>query len=204
MKKDSFNTLWQTYHTRLLRFIQSRVSSREIADDLVQDVFLKAYEHLDQVQLPEKTESWLFQIARHRIADHYRMRKMALPLDDFTDQLAVIDHASNAPMDLFHKVIDAPQKDQLSSCIRRSVKNLPQPYQQALQITGVEGKTQQQFASATSLSLSAAKSRVQRGRKLLKNILQQCCHFELSVSQQVDDFWQKPFSESNDCCSLVS
>src|SRR5512142_2722581 len=62
-------------HTCLCWFIFSRVGSEEDAEDLLQDVFLRVYRQLGTVRDPQRLESWIYQIARNRIIDHYRSRR---------------------------------------------------------------------------------------------------------------------------------
>ncbi|HHC73482.1 MAG TPA: RNA polymerase sigma factor SigZ, partial [Thiothrix sp.] len=64
------------------------------------------------------------------------------------------------------------------------VKMLPDKYKKAVQLSEIEGKTQQEVAKLEGISLSGAKSRVQRGRKLLKAILNECCQIEINRRNQ--------------------
>jgi RNA polymerase sigma-70 factor (ECF subfamily) len=56
---------------------------------------------------------------------------------------------------------------------------LPEPYSQALILTEYEGLSQKEMAERLGISFSGAKSRVQRARRKLRDLLLQCCHFEL-------------------------
>ncbi|MDJ0689361.1 MAG: sigma-70 family RNA polymerase sigma factor [Xenococcaceae cyanobacterium MO_188.B32] len=64
--------LWQEYSDRLRQFLLSRVKNRADVDDLLQEILIKTYRHLDTVKEPEKFLSWLFQIARNTLIDYYR------------------------------------------------------------------------------------------------------------------------------------
>ena len=69
-----------------------------------------------------------------------------------------------------------------------SASQLPGPYRQALILTEYQGLTQKQLAERMGLSLSGAKSRVQRARKMLKELLLECCHFEFDRYGTVFDY----------------
>jgi RNA polymerase sigma-70 factor (ECF subfamily) len=78
------------------------------------------------------------------------------------------------------------------------IEELPDEYQVALRLTELEGLTQQELAARTGLSLSGAKSRVQRGRKMLREMLLACCHFEFDRHGKVIDYYPEC-----QCCSEV-
>jgi len=169
--------LWQAYHRKLLFFIQSRVDSAIDAEDLLQDIFLKLHRQIDALEDESKIESWLFQVARNSIIDYYRSRKLQLDLPEW-----LIEPESDEVETIRHE---------LSACLEPLIKQLPEKYQQAMLFSEIEGKTQQALALELNLSLSAAKSRVQRGRKLLKEKLSSCCAFELSENNEVTDYHPK-------------
>ena len=68
-------TLWRAYSDQLLSFIRSRVKDPVIAEDILQDVFLKMHERLHTLKDDQKLQSWMYRIARNAIIDHYRSKK---------------------------------------------------------------------------------------------------------------------------------
>jgi RNA polymerase sigma-70 factor (ECF subfamily) len=72
------------------------------------------------------------------------------------------------------------------------VGQLPEKYREALRFAEVDGLTQQKVADRLGLSLSAAKSRIQRGRVMLKDVLEQCCRFEFDRRGNLMDIDPKP------------
>ena len=68
--KNTTEQIWNDYHTSLHRFIQSRVNDAAIADDILQDVFIKIHSHLDTLKTHSKIKSWLYQITRHAIIEN--------------------------------------------------------------------------------------------------------------------------------------
>ena len=159
--------LWDAFHTPLYGFIRKRVPDETVADDLLQDVFLKLHMHIDELQDVKKLEGWMYQITRNAIIDFYRSVRPMASLD--------APEALDIPTDL-------PDDDivsELFPCVQAMVRNLPEQDRQALVLTEYQGLTQKEYGERLGLSLSGAKSRVQRAREKLKQQLLACCHFEL-------------------------
>jgi RNA polymerase sigma-70 factor (ECF subfamily) len=81
------NALYEDHLAAIYRFIFSKVGNREEAEDLTSQVFMKAVRHLDQSRHIESIQSWLFQVARTTVADHWRRfyRIRVNSLDDLLD-----------------------------------------------------------------------------------------------------------------------
>lgn len=71
------------------------------------------------------------------------------------------------------------------------IKELPDKYRNAVQMSEMESKTQKEVAVQEGISLSGAKSRVQRGRALLKTMLHECCQFEINKENQIVSYEKK-------------
>jgi len=169
--------IWQHIHTGLRSFIAKRVVNEAEADDIAQDVWLKMQRGLDGLQDRSRLISWIYQIARHAIIDHYRApgQRRELPAGLAAD-LEVYQSSSTMQM--------APEysgqlRKELAGCLRPMIERLSGEYRQAVVLVDLEGLTQQQAATQLGLSLSGMKSRVQRGRRQLKGMLEACCTIEL-------------------------
>jgi RNA polymerase sigma-70 factor (ECF subfamily) len=160
----SIETVWHDFADRLGGFIRQRVGDAAAAEDIRQDVFVKMQNRLGQLRDFTKVESWLYQIARNAIADHFRARR---PTTELPETLA----AETSEQE--------PCLDGLTSALRRMVDELPQPYREAIMLAELDGLTQQAIAMSLGISLSGAKSRVQRGRALLKKMIGDCCSIAL-------------------------
>lgn len=157
--------IWTQFATRLRYFIRGRVADDASAEDILQNVFVKVQQRLGTLRGVEKIEAWVHQIARNVIVDHYRSQR---PTDELPDNLA-------QPLE---DIADEAEKAGLLAAFRRMITELPEPYREAVQLTELEGLTQQELATRLGISLSGAKSRVQRGRAMLKDMLLECCRFE--------------------------
>jgi RNA polymerase sigma-70 factor (ECF subfamily) len=158
-------SIWNEFAARLDRFIRARVAEPATAEDILQDVFMKLQSRLDEFQDPAKLQGWLFLVARNAIIDHYRARK------DITELV------ESLPAELSE---NETEEKELNAVFRRLLHSLPEPYRDALILTEFEGLTQEELANHLGISLSGAKSRVQRGREQLKELLLDYCHREFS------------------------
>jgi len=161
---DRLSILWQDYHDKLLGFIHSRVESRELAEDILQDVFIKIQKSLTSLQDSERMESWIYQIVRNAVVDHYRSRKA---FEELPQSLTAPEPEQ-----------EAQARYEISTCLKPMIETLPPPYRDALQLSEIDGLKQKQVAKTLGLSLSGAKSRVQRGRAMILELLTDCCRFE--------------------------
>jgi RNA polymerase sigma-70 factor (ECF subfamily) len=148
--------IWFEYHNKLTDFIKKRVAG-DVADDLLQDVFLKIHSRINSLKEDAKLESWLYQITRNTIIDYYRSVR---PTEKLPDWIA------EPQSDTGNKI-----REELSSCMIPMIDQLPEKYRLVMRLSEIEGKTQKEVAEIAGISLSGAKSRVQRGRLLLKSIL---------------------------------
>lgn len=84
MKKDqhAFERFYREHFTRIYRFVYFRVEDAEVAQDLVSDVFLRAFAHFDGYDPAVSKSAWIYTIARNRLANHYRDRRPGIPLED--------------------------------------------------------------------------------------------------------------------------
>jgi RNA polymerase sigma-70 factor (ECF subfamily) len=155
--------IWHEFAGKLGRFIRARVADPATAEDILQDVFVKIQKRLGQLQDPAKLEGWIYLIARNAIIDHYRTRKQTV---EVPESLPAEPDANDGEIAY------------LKASFRRMIYSLPEPYREAVVLTELEGLTQQALANRLGISLSGAKSRVQRGRAQLKQMLDECCTFE--------------------------
>ncbi len=188
----SLNTehIWEAFHTPLHGFIRKRVSDEMIAEDLLQEVFLKIHLNGDSLQDVKKLESWIYQITRNAIIDFYRSARPMSSLD------------TAEVLDLPEELPDDDIVSELLPCVRAMVNNLPEQDRQAIVLTEYQGLTQKEFGERVGLSFSGAKSRVQRAREKLKQQLLACCHFELDRRGHVVNYQSRCQCCSSGTCNI--
>ncbi|MCX5869980.1 MAG: RNA polymerase sigma factor SigZ [Deltaproteobacteria bacterium] len=169
--------LWQEYHVKLRAFVRSKVSDDATSDDILQNVFLKMHSGLASLKDKTKLKSWLYQIARNAIIDYFRSQNPTVDIPEWFSQ----------------PEIDAREKaiQELSECLQPMIQQLPDNYREAVILSELKGLTQKEVAKMQGTSLSGAKSRVQRGRTLLKNMLEECCRLEFDHSGRLSNYERK-------------
>jgi RNA polymerase sigma-70 factor (ECF subfamily) len=169
----SIEAVWTDFGDTLKRFILARVGDEQAAEDILQDVFLKIHAHIGGLQDEDRLQAWIFRIACNAITDYYRKPQHAAELPD--DLPAPIDDGNEA-------------ERQLARSLRLMIELLPAEYRDALLLDAFEGLSQKEIAARLGLSLSGAKSRIQRGRAMLRDLLLACCHFEFDQHGRVIDY----------------
>lgn len=150
------------YRAALFRFVHARVRDHAAAEDIVHDVLLRAMERGSQLRDGAKVAPWLYQMTRNAIVDHHRARKPSEEL----------------PEDLVAPEPEPAALSELAQCLTPIIARLPETYRTAFELSEVQGLTQQETARRLGISLSGAKSRVQRARARLQEMLLACCHIE--------------------------
>jgi RNA polymerase sigma-70 factor (ECF subfamily) len=147
--------LWHALGDELRAFLRSRVSNDADADDLAQDVFLRIVTNLGTLRDAERIQSWVFQIARNAIVDFYRRRaKQSV-------------QSTDDPADVAENQVATNQNLAIGRWLLTAIEQLPETVRDAVRMYEVEGLPQSDIAQRLGLSLSGAKSRIQRGRHQL-------------------------------------
>jgi RNA polymerase sigma-70 factor (ECF subfamily) len=180
MDRPSTEAIWTDLSADLRRFIRRRVADDHTADDLLQETFVRVHRHLPTLADTDRVAAWVYRIARNVVLDHFRSeRSVAEPLGD-------ADPAEPAD--------DPLDEVRCRACgwLDEMVASLPDGYREAVRLSEIEGLSQQVVADRLGLSLSGAKSRVQRGRQMLRGVLDGCCAFSLDARGNVIDYDPKP------------
>lgn len=176
--KTRFDNIWNQYHTEVCRFICYRVQSLADAEDLLQDVFTRAYTHQHQLRDQDKVRGWLYGIARHAVIDHYRTRRdRDVPLEAVEHRLQDEAHHPERAFDV---------TCQLAACVRSIIADLPGKYREAVTAAELQDIPQTELAAQLGLSYSGTKSRVQRGRDQLRERLWAECRALLLAHPSLD------------------
>jgi RNA polymerase sigma-70 factor (ECF subfamily) len=166
--------LWEEYHAKLRAFIRSKVFDDATCDDILHNVFLKMHSGLKSLKDKTKLKSWLYQITRNTITDYFRSQKLTVDIPEWLPQ---------PDTDSINKVIQ-----EVSECLQPLIQMLPDKYREAIILSELKGLTQKELAKLQGISLSGAKSRVQRGRSLLKKMLADCCRLEFDHNGRLCDY----------------
>ncbi len=179
---NKFENIWNDFHDRLLVFVEKRIFEREMTDDCVQDIFVKIYTGLSSLRDNRKLESWIFQIARNTIVDFNRQttKYATVPINNQDPEFETEDN----------------KNEEIAKSIVPFIKQLPPKYSNSLMQYEIEGLSQKEISEREKISLSGAKSRIQRGRLKLMSALNECCKFEIDKRGNVLDYCQRQNSRN--------
>ncbi len=166
--------IWREHHGKLRNFIRSKVTDDDDTNDILQDVFLKMHTALPSLNDRTKLTSWLYQITRNTITDFYRSRRS---MDAVPDDLPEPESDPGAEV-----------LQEMASCMLPMMHVLPQPYRDAVYLSEIEGLSQAEIAENLNITLTAAKSRVRRGRVKVKEMLDLCCEFEFDQAGRLSEY----------------
>lgn len=172
----NIENIWREFSANLRQFVLKRTSDESIADDILQEIFVKIHSRIHTLKDVRRLNGWIYQIARHAIIDYYRTKKITAELPE------TITHTDNS---------ENNNGDDILPCIKAMVERLPEKYRQAVILTTYQGLTQKEMGKKLGLSLSGAKSRSQRARDKLKDMLMECCDFELDRFGKIIDYEPK-------------
>jgi len=161
---DIAESIWNEFHRELKSFIQKRVMDETIADDILQDVFLKMIDNANKIAQAKSVQHYIYAIARNATNDHFRK---ADKRSGFEKEYSLISKEET-------QTLNATIAD---CCIKPLIAQLPKKYQEALTKTEFEHISQKELAEQLNISYSGAKSRVQRGKEKLKELILACCNF---------------------------
>ena len=161
---ENIKVLWLQLHAKLKTFILNKVRDEEAAEDLLQEVFIRIHTKIDTLHDDSKIQAWIYQITRNLISDYFEKvnkEKRPLPPPDLTEEDSSTEYMAEALQDLV-KMMD----------------DLPPEYCEALCLTELGGMSQKMYTKRIGISHSGAKSRVQRAKIMLKDLLMKCCHYQ--------------------------
>ncbi len=167
---------WTQHEPELRGWARHRMSSRPDVEDLLQDLFLKALRQGDRFCSIQNARAWLFEVARNTLADRLRVARSTVELpDDLTSPEEIPDTV-----------------DSLTACLPRVLSELSTEDREAITLCDLQGMAQADYASAKGISVSAAKSRIQRARLRVKRQMTVACQVQLDASGHVQDFVPRP------------
>jgi RNA polymerase sigma-70 factor, ECF subfamily len=167
--------LFSAHSGRIRRYILSIVHDATDADDLVQEVFLRAHRTLGSLRTRDAALPWLYRIATNVCYDRFRQRSR-LPRfaeGDVTDSPAAwaADTSDEA----------APERmaarTEMSSCVQQYIDDLPESYRQVILLHDVQNLTSAEVAALLGVSVDAVKIRLHRARRKLQGVLTERCEF---------------------------
>ena len=155
--------VWDLYANDVKHFILTKVKDEALADDLLQETFIKVHTKLDTLKDADKLKPWVFSIARYTVMDYFRNNNIKYSIAEDT---------------IF--VEDTNQEHTREDCLHGIIKALPKKYRDPLVLADIQGLKQAQISERLQLPLSTVKSQIQRARKLIAQGFVDCCDFKIN------------------------
>ena len=176
--------LWQELAKDLKQFIARRIRNLADVEDVLQEALYKIQRSIGCLSNDKNLYAWMYRITRNTIVDFDRKQEPTVSLDT----------ADGLPDDFIQSEPTRDALGEIAVCLTPMLNHLPEPYREALVLTDIEGMTQAELAKHLGISLSGAKSRVQRAREQLKALIYECCQFEYDHLGNVVDYeCKKPY-----------
>lgn len=152
------NQVWNKYSTDLKQFIISKVKDTSLADDILQDSFIKIHTKLHTLKDLNKLKPWIFTITRNAIMDSFKSKNPTFEAPYIETEAEIEEQVHT-------------EKD----CLRGILSNLPKKYRDPIFLSDIKGIKQTEIAKTLNLPLPTVKSQIQRGRKLIAQGFKDCC-----------------------------
>lgn len=153
---------WREHEQELRGFLVTRMGDQEAAEELVQEVFLRAMNEGAGFCRLDNPRAWLFRVARNAATDRQRRTRPVEPVSE--------DIARSEP--------ETPPVDELRACIARNLPMLREQDRVLLEACDLQGQPHQRYAAAHGLSVAAVKTRLFRARQRLRHQLIERCRVQ--------------------------
>jgi RNA polymerase sigma-70 factor (ECF subfamily) len=163
---------WHLTEPALFGWLMTQCGREDLAFDLLQETFLRGLQQKRSFCEIENQKAWLFRVARNLLTDEWRRKQRY----DDVDEIMEWEDDSTPTMEPI---------DSLAQCLPKALMMLSAPDRQILEACDIAGESQQQFALRHGLSLSAAKSRIQRARSKLRMTLKVNCQIHYDDHHKV-------------------
>jgi RNA polymerase sigma-70 factor, ECF subfamily len=160
-EQDLYAVIVGRYQNMLYRFATGMLQDPDVAADLVQDSFVKAYTSLSQCKDRQHFSAWIFRIVRNRCTDYLRAparRRVGLET-----QSAELLERETPETDF--------ERGELRQAIEQALARLPEAQREAFLLKHVENLSYEEMAELLGASVSALKMRVMRAREALQDAL---------------------------------
>jgi RNA polymerase sigma-70 factor (ECF subfamily) len=166
---------WNAHEGELRNYLRHRSGDAHLADDLLQEVFVKAMQQGEQFCALDNSRAWLFQVARNALIDHLRLKQEVVEVPDDIPQ-----------PESSHEPIQA-----LGACVKRVLSELSPEDRDIIEQCDLEDVKQKDYANKHGLSLAAVKSRLLRARQRMRGQMSTACQVRFDESGRVTDHVQR-------------
>lgn len=169
-EKEAISVLFDRNRRRILNYINMMVKDRDLAEDILQETFIKVFRVLDEGKYSEdgKFVSWVMRIAHNQVIDHFRKTKQINTITEADAGYSLLSSHHFAQ----HSVEDNMISDQIAHDLRKLVGHLPDDQREVVQMRYYNEMSFQQIADQTGVSINTALGRMRYAlinlRKMIK------------------------------------
>jgi len=167
--KEAFSVLVRNYQNKVFGLAINIVRNHETADDLAQEIFIKAYQALPRFRFQSEFSTWLYQIAINHIRDYLRKHKKEkndLRLDE-------IPEISGEEKEASEQLANRQEEEYRKRLLREKLEEMPEKYRLILSLRDIQGLSYEEISKMLKLSAGTVDSRLHRARRLLRKKLAQ-------------------------------
>jgi RNA polymerase sigma-70 factor (ECF subfamily) len=165
-----FWEIYDQYYAKVRKFILAVVKDQWVADDLIQETFLRVQQNLETLKDSSKLSSWIYRIAYNLCQDHFRQRKISRRKEETGgEEMEDLKEA------LIQKELE---QRQMGECVQNQINLLPEPLRAVLLLFDIVELSHQEIADTLGITIENVKVRLHRARRKLKAILVEKCTFE--------------------------
>lgn len=167
----------------LFQYIKRRIRHTEDAEDITQEVFFKLSN--SRVTEIQDLKNWVYAIAQNAVIDHYRKQK---------PQVQALSEDPRMP-----SPSEEPSVNELSKCISSYLELLPPEYRKILRLSEIESIPQKEIAEMLQLNYATVRSKIQRGRRRLRQLFSDCCQVIQGGKGSIMDIIPRNPPNQTDC-----
>ncbi len=168
----NYRDIYNQYYAKVRKFILAFVKDEWVADDLVQETFVRIQENLDSVKDPSRISSWIFRIAYNLCQDHFRQSTKSPTREGISqERMEISKEAASIQKEL--------EQRQMGQCVQDHMNLLPESLRTVLILYDIMDFSHQEIAEILGTTIENTKVRLHRARKRLRAILEEQCAFEV-------------------------
>lgn len=170
---DCYDVLVERYKVRLFNYLYRLTGSRDEAEEIAQEAFVKAYIHADKYKTIARFSTWLYTIATNLVRNRIRSRSRAPQLislwtrgfgDSDEERVLDIEDTGRTPDE---SINDA----ELSGVINRAIARIPEKYRESFVLREINELSYEEIAAVTGLKLGTVRSRINRARNYFRQLV---------------------------------
>jgi len=171
-----FDDIYQAYRQELRQYLSAKVSNEHDAEDILQEVFIKALGHMDKLEKVKSIRAWLYVVTKNKIIDYYKRKKISLvmphELEDLVEEEVQEDNFNN----------------EIGACLKKASETLPEKYRAVYDLYAYKALKHKEITQALDISLSASKVRLMRAKDQVRDKVKDCCQVETDVYGNIVDY----------------